>query len=320
MDNCFSIRKIYCKIIKRPNFISIIKGEIMNPNIYLCYSQKDFDIAVDVCSELEQYGIEVWNDSRDDTAKYYTLDVAGATDYIELIVLLFSGNVNESDYVKKEIELAFTHQIPVIVLNLDGSPYQSELQFFLGNSHQIIVYDGIHNAVELLVEDISRISHNPDRPALFKPRIGIEGENKPKAVFLNKDNDFASSYVYLSYDDADLEFIESQIMQYEFMGVNFHHQNGPIIKGASLLVAFISEKSCKSSKIKNDIKRAVTRDVGILMIHLDDAEPDFGKMFENHYGSKFRNAIKYSIYKQEMDELTYIDKCDEIFQLFGVKK
>ena len=291
----------------------------MNPNIYLCYSNKDYDIAVDVCKDLEQYSIEVWNDSRDDTAKYYTLDIACATDYVELIVLLFSSNANESDYVKKDIQLAFTHQIPVIVLNLDGSSYQSELQFFLGVSHQIIVYDGIHNAIELLAEDISRISHNPDRPAVFKPRIGIEGVNKPKAVFLNN-NDFTYSYAYLSYDDADLDFIDSQIQQYEFMGVNFKHQNGPIIKGSSLLVAFISKKSCKSQKIKNDIKRAVSRDIGILMIHLDDAEPDFGKMFENHYGSKFRNALKYSIYKQEMDELTYIDKCDEIFQLFGVKK
>ena len=70
----------------------------MNPNVYLCYCFEDEDIAVEICEDLEQHDIEVWNNPRDEISKYYTLNTMDAIDYIEVVVLVFSAPANQSDF------------------------------------------------------------------------------------------------------------------------------------------------------------------------------------------------------------------------------
>jgi hypothetical protein len=300
--------------------VSYAENDSMN-QVYLCYSHDDDKIAGDVCEALKDHDIICWNDIDDEMARYYHLAVPGAVDYIQAVVLIFSANASNSDIVRREIELAFENSIPIIVFDADGSSLVGELEFFLSRAPRIDATSNIHHAAGLLADDLNRMSVNLDSPAVFKPDITIEGMVKPKASFSDKSMNIKSSkYVYLSYDDADLEFIASQIQQLKVMGVNFKHQIDSKISGSSLLAAFISKNSYKSSKIKSDITEAISNDVGIMLIHLDDSKPDFGRMFNLKYGSKLKKAIKYSIHKQDMDELAYIDKCDEIFQLFGVKK
>lgn len=292
----------------------------MNP-VYLCYSYDDVKIAGDVCEALKGHDIICWNDLDDEMARYYHLAVPGAVEYIQVVVLIFSSNASNSDRVKREIELAFQNTLPIIVFDADGSPLEGGLEFFLIRAPRIDASSNIHHAVGLLADDLNHLAVNLHSPAIYKPDITREGMVKPKAFYSAKNmNIKASQYVYLSYDDADLKFIASQIKQFKGMGVNFKHQLDSKIKNSSLLIVFISKDTYKSSKIKSDITEAISNDVGILLIHLDESEPDFGRMFNLKYGSRFRNAIKYSFYKSQLDELTYIGKCEEIFELFGVKK
>jgi hypothetical protein len=263
----------------------------MSHNVYILYSNKDAEIAMQVCEAIESNDIKCWIASRDLDAQKDTIEqMANAVESAEHVVLIFSKNALKSHEVEFAIGLSRTKDL--IVLNVDGANLGPDI--FLGMDKPKAVFKGTSDKFELKI------------PSL----------NVNETITKNS----TSKYVYLSYDDSDLEYIASQIKQYKGMGVNFKHQIDSKIKDSSLIMVFISKDSSKSSKIREDIKSAISNDVGILLIHLDESEPDFGRMFNLKYGSKLKKAIKYSINKQEIDELTYIEKCDEIFQLFGVKK
>ena len=289
----------------------------MNHKVYISYSIKDAEIAIDICEAIESNDIKCWIAARDlDSQKDPIEQRVNAIESAENVVLIYSKNAMESAHVNNEIYHAVYKKIDVIVVNVDGSSEGSDL--YIGENKPKATFRGISDE--------------------FKREIPFEsyGENKPKATFrgpekfkleipsLNVNETITkrsnSQYIYLSYDDADLMFISSQIKQFKSIGVNFKHQIDSKIKDSSLLVVFISKNSFNSSKIKDDITKAISNDVGILMIYLDNVEPDFGRLFNFKYDSKFKNAIKYSIFKQELDELSYMDKCDEIFQIFGVNK
>ena len=270
----------------------MIKGDIMNHEVYISYSKKDSEIAMQVCEAIESNDIKCWIASRDLEAQKDPFEqTVNAIESAENVVLIYSKNAMESKNVSNEISFALSNKINVIPLNIDGSSEGPD--FYIGANKPKAKFRGTSDKFKLEIPSLN-VNENIDK-------------NSP------------SEYVYLSYDGEDLEFMKSQINQYKSMGVNFKHQVASKIEDSTLLVVFISQNSNKSSKIKDDIIKAISNKIGILLIHLDDAEPDFGRIFNLKYGSKFKKSIKYSIFKPELDELSYIEKCDEIFQLFGVK-
>ena len=288
----------------------------MYHDVYICYSSKDSEIANRVCEALEKSNIKCWIAPRNvEVGKDFSSQIKEAIESSKIVVLISSRNAYESHFVKEEIKYGDNIDKSIFVVNTDGCLPPDDFELSFRNVAGISDYDQ-QDSLKHLANSIEHMFTE----GIYKPDAYTTGIDKSKAIFSNKNNKFGPSFIYLSYDNADLEFIESQIQQFKFMDVNFMHQIGSKIKDSALLVVFISKDSCSSSKIKDDIKKAVSGDIDILLIHLDDCEPDFGRMFNLKYGSKFEKAVKYSIYKSELDELAYIDKFDEIFQMFGVKK
>ena len=262
----------------------------MNHNVYISYSIKDAEIAMQVSEAIESNDVKCWIDTRDLEAQKDTIEqTVNAIESAENVVLIYSKNAMESVKVNNEISIAISKKKEIIVVNVDGSSEGPD--FYIGANKPKAKFSGTSDKFKLEI-----------------PSLNVYEKHS------------TSKYLYLSYDNADLDYIASQIQQYKVMGVNFKHQLDSKIDDSSLLVVFISKDSCNSSKIKEDIIRAISNDVGILLIHLDGSQLDFGRIFNIKYGSKFKKAIKYSIFKRELDELGYIDKCDEIFQMFGVKE
>ena len=292
----------------------------MNHDVYICYSTEDSEIANRVCEVLEQNNIRCWIYPRNGISNEdFSKQIRNAVKNSKIVLLIFSTNSFKSHLIMNEIDMAFSSSIPVISFRIDEQDFQENNYFSLTVNHWIDGYPDIENSN--LVIDLKELlgNENHDMPTLYKPQEEIKGINNS---ILNEndsiENYSTSPYIYLSYDDKDLNFINGQINQYESQDVNFKEGDDYHIKDSALLVAFISKNSHKSSKIKNDIVKAISENVDILLVHLDDVKPDFGRLFRLRYGSKFKNSIKYSILKYELDEITYINKYSEIFKLYGV--
>lgn len=299
----------------------------MRHDVYICYSNKDREIADRVCESLEAENFSCWiaprNISSDES---FSDQIFAAIKDAKSFLLIFSDDAQKSIYVKREVEAAFSNNAPIIAVNIDGAVPEGDLAFLLSKAYWISASsDSIDEISKQLAEDLNVLLTEVLKAAYYKEKPRTEGIVKHKPEFYGENENVKRQYpkhafIYLSYEKADLDFVNAQISQYESQEINFDHKNIDKIKDSSLLVVFVSKNSHKSSNIKKDVVNAISNGINILLVYLDDVEVNFGRLFKLRYASNFRDSIKFSIPKYEMDELSYIDKYDEIFQLYGVKK
>ena len=113
----------------------------MQRKVFLSYSSHDAAAAVTVCRELEAAGIACWMAPR---------DIPGGADYGDVIdkaiigcgvfVLLFSAHSNVSQWVRGEVNLAFTENKPIVPYRLDDAPLTGAMRLILNQMHWLDVH------------------------------------------------------------------------------------------------------------------------------------------------------------------------------------
>ena len=301
-------------------------------DVYICYSTNDKETAGNVCKALEFNNLRCWIAPRDIRAGDNVFEqMYNAIRNSKCMVLILSQEAVNSNSIISEVDAAFSTGIPILIFNIDSTSCDGQLGFFIKGSPMIDAshlseedYLNLIDSVnELLYEGIHKQKILPT--GIAKPEVLPEGMAKFGTQFKGKTSKAQNAYslnpfIYLSYDKKDSQFIDNQISHYRSQGIDFAYKNIEKIKDSSLLVAFISKNSHKSSKIKDEVVKAISKNINILLVYLDDVEINFGRMFKLRYNSKFNHAVKFSIRKFEMNELSYIDRCSEIFELYGVKK
>ncbi len=108
----------------------------MNKRVFLSYSSHDAAAAMEVCSALEAAGITCWIAPR---------DIPGGADYGDIIdkaiigcgafVVIFSAHSNASQWVRGEVNLAFTENKPIVPYRLDDAPLTGAMRLILNQMH-----------------------------------------------------------------------------------------------------------------------------------------------------------------------------------------
>src|SRR5271163_3813071 len=92
----------------------------MTSPIFLSYSSKDHAIAETICNALENRGLTCWMSSRDiGPGENFQVSILRAIRGAGMMVMVFSGNSNNSDEVKKEIALAGQHKLLVVPVRVE---------------------------------------------------------------------------------------------------------------------------------------------------------------------------------------------------------
>jgi Flp pilus assembly protein TadD len=101
-------------------------------DVFISYAMADKLTADAACAALEASGIRCWIAPR---------DVAPGMDYAEAVIdaiencrgtlLIFSSSANRSNQVKREIERAVQHGIPIIPFRIEDVPPSRALEFFI---------------------------------------------------------------------------------------------------------------------------------------------------------------------------------------------
>ena len=108
----------------------------MQKKVFLSYSSHDAAAAMEVCRALESMGIACWIAPR---------DIPGGADYGDIIdkaiigcgafVLIFSSHSNASQWVRGEVNLAFTENKPIVPYRLDDAPLTGAMRLILNQMH-----------------------------------------------------------------------------------------------------------------------------------------------------------------------------------------
>ena len=129
----------------------------MAHDVYICYDEKDVETAKDVCAELENDGLDCWVKNRDAGVKDIVTEIMDAIKRNKVMVLLYSKNSKNSNYVNNEVNRAFSQKKPILVFQIDDSKLEGSLEFFLRNKPWIKAYPNPEDKFDELVEDTRKL-------------------------------------------------------------------------------------------------------------------------------------------------------------------
>lgn len=127
----------------------------MPHDVFISYSSKDIFIANAVCAILEERNICCWIAHRDAiSGNKYAEQIIDAIDNSQSFVLIHSSDANDSDDVLTEVSHA-SNELEIIPFSIEKVPYSKNLDYYIGNNHKEIAYDGnCEDKIELLVQRI----------------------------------------------------------------------------------------------------------------------------------------------------------------------
>jgi len=108
----------------------------MAHDVFISYSSKDKPAADAACAVLESKGIRCWIAPRDITpGADWGESIVDAIHSSRAFLLIFSGNANTSQQIKREVERAVNRALPVIPMRIENVLPAKSLEYFLSTPH-----------------------------------------------------------------------------------------------------------------------------------------------------------------------------------------
>ena len=136
----------------------------MSHDVFISHSSLDKLAADAVCHGLEAKGIRCWIAPRDQVAgRAYGQQITSAIETAQVMVLIFSDNVNNSQAVLNEINIAAGANVTIVPFRLAKVDFNPELHFYLGRMHWL---DAFPQPVDAYIDTLSEtIRRNLKPPA-----------------------------------------------------------------------------------------------------------------------------------------------------------
>lgn len=108
----------------------------MEPYAFISYSKQDKATADAVCHVLESQGIRCWVAPRDvQVGRFWKQSIVEAIRSSRAMVLIFSGEVNRSPQVQREVDIAFEAGRPILPFRIEAVDMSDELYYCLADRH-----------------------------------------------------------------------------------------------------------------------------------------------------------------------------------------
>ncbi|MBR4448557.1 toll/interleukin-1 receptor domain-containing protein [Methanobrevibacter sp.] len=130
----------------------------MAHDVYICYDERDLDVAKDVCDTLEKSRLRCWMKNRDARVTTSVTEITEAIEKSKVMVLLYSKNSKQSNFVNNEVDTAFEIDKKILVYQIDDSKIEGGLEFFLRNKPRIEAYPNPEDKFDILVKDTRELA------------------------------------------------------------------------------------------------------------------------------------------------------------------
>lgn len=138
----------------------------MTHKVFISYSTKDKTTADAICHILEQNGLECWIAPRNITSgKHYVREIIDGIKIAKIVVLVYSKNSQASDYVRNEIDNAFSNNKPILSFKIDETMPKESMEYYLKINHWLDAYPEPEKEFDVLIRDALKLcDEKPDRP------------------------------------------------------------------------------------------------------------------------------------------------------------
>lgn len=130
----------------------------LSHDIFISYSTKDTEIAEGVCKSLEGNGLKCWIAPRDIShGVSFPKQIVSGIKSATLIVLIYSQNAQNSEYVNKEMYTAFSNRKHILPVLIDGTEPSGRMKFFLKIHQWLTAYPNPEDYFGTVVKDAKRL-------------------------------------------------------------------------------------------------------------------------------------------------------------------
>jgi hypothetical protein len=174
----------------------------MQPFVFISHSSQDRKIAARVCAALERRDLACWLASRDiGPGENFQEAIVKAIRSARAMVLVFTGNANNSDEIKKEIALASQNHLAVIPLRVEDVLPSDAFRYELSTRQWIDAFEDWDRAMARLAEQISAMA-GPETATPAQVRGAAAQPRRRRLIMLASAAVVAAAglFVYLSRD------------------------------------------------------------------------------------------------------------------------
>jgi len=108
----------------------------MAREVFISYSQPDYDCAMELVARIEREGIHCWIAPRDIAPSAdWAAEIIDAISDARVMILIFSANSNTSPQVRREVERAVHKQVSILPFRIENVLPSKSLEYFLSAQH-----------------------------------------------------------------------------------------------------------------------------------------------------------------------------------------
>jgi formylglycine-generating enzyme required for sulfatase activity len=135
----------------------------MAHDVFLSYSSKDKAPAGAICRALESAGLNVWIASRDVLPGADWMEsIINAIDSAQVMVLVFPGNANDSEQIKREVHHAADAGVAIVPVRIEDVKPSKRLEYLIGARHWFDAFPPPHEPhFARLAQDVKRLLESP---------------------------------------------------------------------------------------------------------------------------------------------------------------
>lgn len=248
--------------------------------VYISYSDEDVKVARDICNLFEGNGITCWFKERDYGENDTVSKITQAIRDSKRVVLVYSDNAKDSNFIRTEIDIAFAANLPILVFNIDGTPISSQLQFYLEDKPVIDAYPDTEKYYDELLDDTAHLI----------PVSKTSSSENDVYICYSKEDDLTA--------DAICHVLESNGMKCWFKKRDFKVSDSiqkvkDAIKNSKSVVLVYSEDAKKSNFVKTEAEIAHSENIPRVCFKIDESSGDEFKSLEDaHWLEAFPNPGK----------------------------
>ncbi|WP_298502232.1 toll/interleukin-1 receptor domain-containing protein [uncultured Methanobrevibacter sp.] len=129
--------------------------------VYICFSEEDVQIANAICHVLEQNNIRCWIKNRDLSINDSISKLTEVIKKSRCFLLVFSDNAKKSNYVKADLKIASSADIPILSFNIDENYSSDNSDISLNGGNWLQAFPHPENQFKELVIGASNLVGNP---------------------------------------------------------------------------------------------------------------------------------------------------------------
>ena len=140
--------------------------------VFISYSSKDQHSAEAICNAIENRGFPCWISSRDiGPGQNFQSAIVQAIRGAKVMILVFSGNANNSEEIKKELVLAGQSRLVVIPVRVEDVAPGDAFAYEFATRQWIDVFQNWEHAIERVTQQIQAVIATESESAPGAPRV-----------------------------------------------------------------------------------------------------------------------------------------------------